>query len=88
MEVIKITYSSYFSRSFKKLPRTLQEQAIEKEKIFRKDCFDARLKTHKLKGILQGFYSFSVSHTHRILFEFNKNKGVSFVDIGDHTLYQ
>ncbi len=86
MEVIKITYSSHFSRNFKKLPRALQEQAIEKEKIFRKNCFDTRLKTHKLKGSLEGFCSFSVSHTHRILFEFDKNKGVSFVDIGGHAL--
>lgn len=88
MKIAKITYSSHFAKNFQKASRTVQEAALEREKIFRKNCFDARLKTHKLKGNLQPFWSFSVTHTHRILFDFKKNNTVSFVDIGDHSLYQ
>ena len=44
-----------FIRQFKKLPPEIKKSAIAKEKIFRQNPFDPRLKTHKLQGELDGF---------------------------------
>lgn len=68
----------------------IKKEAEKRESIFRKNPFDHRLKTHKLKGKLSEFWSFSVSYKHRILFEFDaKTKAkVYFHDVGDYDVYQ
>jgi len=87
MKTEKIYYSSHFEKVFKSLPVKIQKQAIEKEKIFRKDCFDKSLRIHKLKGKLKNYWSFSVNHSYRILFEFYYQNEVIFTDIGTHSIY-
>lgn len=87
MQIKKITYSSHFAKAFKALPKKIKGQAIQREKIFRKDCFDTRLKSHKLKGKLIKYWSFSINYSYRILFEFQDNGEVSFIDIGTHSIY-
>jgi len=87
MKANKITYSSHFAKAFKNLPEEVKEQAILREKIFREDCFDARLKTHKLKGDLKEYWSFSINYSYRILFEFQDDGVVGFVDVGPHSIY-
>ena len=86
---IKIIRStSKFERAYKKL--SLKERLIaeDREKIFRKDPFDSRLKTHKLKGKLKNRWSFSLTYSQRVLFKFYKNDEVIFYDIGNHRIYQ
>ncbi|MBI5414174.1 type II toxin-antitoxin system mRNA interferase toxin, RelE/StbE family [Candidatus Peregrinibacteria bacterium] len=61
-------YSSHFEKAFQKLPVAVRKQAIAKEKIFKKDSFDTRLKTHKLKGNLNEYWAFSINYSYRILF--------------------
>lgn len=87
---MKIIYTTRFKRSYKKLPVSVKNDAEKRETIFRKNPFDHRLKTHKLKGRLSDFWSFSVSYKHRIVFEFDtKNKStIYFYDVGDHDVYQ
>ena len=86
---MKIIYSSKFAREYKKLPEDVKNFAEEQETIFRKDPFDLRLKTHKLKGKFDGFLSFSISYKYRIIFEFAKDKKtVYFHAVGDHDIYQ
>lgn len=87
MEIKNIYYSSHFAKAFKALPSKIKKQAIEKEKIFRRDCFDKKLKTHKLKGNLENYWAFSVNYSYRILFEFDKNNA-NFIDIGTHSIYK
>ena len=65
----------------------VQKKAEMRELIFRKDRFDARLKTHKLYGKLKNQWSFSIDQQYRILFEFDKSD-IIFLDIGDHALYK
>ena len=85
---MEIFYSSKFARDYKKLPLEVKKIAEAKEKIFRKNLFDQRLKTHKLKGSLSGFYSFSINQKYRIIFEIiNKNK-IWFHSVGDHSIYK
>ncbi|MDP3685916.1 MAG: type II toxin-antitoxin system mRNA interferase toxin, RelE/StbE family [bacterium] len=84
----EIYYSSQFARAYKKLPPDLQKQAQEREAIFRTNAVDVRLKTHKLRGRFAGFWSFSISYSHRIVFTFVSRDTAVFHDIGDHRVYR
>jgi mRNA-degrading endonuclease YafQ of YafQ-DinJ toxin-antitoxin module len=86
---MEIIYSSKFAREYKKLPGNIKNIAEEQEILFRKDPFDIKLKTHKLKGKLNGFLSFSIGYEYRIIFEFTKDKKTAyFHSVGDHDIYQ
>lgn len=86
---MKIIYGSKFAREYKRLPDNIKDIAEEQETIFRKDPFNVSLKTHKLKGKLSGFLSFSIGHKYRIIFEFSKDKNtIYFHSVGDHDIYQ
>ncbi|PIQ79010.1 hypothetical protein COV81_03540 [Candidatus Peregrinibacteria bacterium CG11_big_fil_rev_8_21_14_0_20_41_10] len=87
MEIDKIYYSSHFGKAFRTLPLVAQKQAIQKENIFRTNCFDKSLKTHKLKGKLDNYWAFSINYSYRILFEFTAKNEVAFIDIGTHSIY-
>lgn len=85
---MEIIYSSKFARGYKKLPNNIKDSAEEQETVFRKNPFDPALKTHKLKGKLNGFLSFSIGYKYRIIFEFSKDKNTAyFHSVGDHEIY-
>lgn len=86
--MINILYTSKFIRNIKKQPLYIVEEVKIKEKIFRKDIFDKKLRTHKLKGTLEGIYSFSVTRSYRILFKIDNKDKIIFLDIGDHSVYK
>ncbi|MBI4138230.1 MAG: type II toxin-antitoxin system mRNA interferase toxin, RelE/StbE family [Candidatus Wildermuthbacteria bacterium] len=88
MKIQKIYYSSKFEREYKKLPAAVRETAKTKEALFRINPFDPSLKTHKLKGGLREFFSFSLSHRYRIIFVFGKTGIAHFYSVGDHSVYQ
>jgi len=86
---MKIIYGSKFAREYKKLLDNIKDIAEEQEALFRKNPFDPKLKTHKLKGKLSGFLSFSIGHKYRIIFEFSKDKNTTyFHSVGNHDIYQ
>lgn len=85
---MKIIYSSKFAKEYKKLPQKIKLNAEKKEKIFRKDPFDPRLKTHKLSGKLKDFYSFSIDYQYRIIFELIDKDIVWFHSVGTHEIYK
>ena len=85
---MKIIYTSRFARSYKKLTSELKEKAKEQEEIFRENPFDNRLKTHKLNGNLDEFYSFSIDSKRRIIFEMAKDCVYYFHLVGDHDIYE
>lgn len=85
---MQILYLPKFARQFKKLPKSVKDAAIEKEKIFRKNPFDLKLKTHKLKGELDTFWSFSINYSYRIIFDFADDETVRFYSVGDHDIYE
>ncbi len=87
MRISHIMYTSHFKHNFKKIPKTIRYLAVQKEKIFRQDCFDTRLKTHKLKGKQEEYWAFSINCYFRIVFEFVEN-GANFIDVGTHSIYQ
>lgn len=88
MKVREIWYSKHFQRAIKKLPSGMKSEISKREKIFKNNCFDPRLKTHKLSGKLRNYWSFPLTHSHRVLFQFFGKGKVGFIDIGDHSIYQ
>lgn len=84
-----ILYSSKFIREYKKLPDDIKNKAEEKEIIFRQNPFDDRLKTHKLNGKFEEFWSFSIDYKFRIIFEISKDgKTFHFHSVSDHRVYR
>ncbi len=87
MQIEKIYYTTKFAKNFKKLPEHLKLKADEKVELFRQDPKHNSLKTHKLSGALDNFFSFSINYSYRIIFSFENSKEVTFIDIGDHSIY-
>ncbi|MBI2415580.1 MAG: type II toxin-antitoxin system RelE/ParE family toxin [Candidatus Kerfeldbacteria bacterium] len=87
MEPVLVNVTSEFTKSFRKLPNNIQLQAIRKDTLFRTNVFYPSLKTHKLKGDLTGFWSYSVNYSYRILFRFVNDHEVLYYDIGTHSIY-
>lgn len=86
---MKIIYTSKFEREYKKLPEQIKILAEEKEKIFRNNPLNPRLKTHKLHGKFKEFWSFSVDFKYRIVFEISKDKKTSyFHSVSNHDIYK
>ncbi|QQG40882.1 MAG: type II toxin-antitoxin system mRNA interferase toxin, RelE/StbE family [Candidatus Levyibacteriota bacterium] len=84
---MKIYYSSRFVKAYKQLPKKIKDEAEKKEKIFRKNPRDIRLKTHKLTGKLKDFWAFSINYQYRILFEFKEKDVIWFHTVGTHEIY-
>jgi len=89
---MKICYSSRFKREYKKLPEKIKCLARKNEKIFRKNPFESKLKTHKLQGKfrkkIEKYWSFSIGYKYRIIFRFMDKNVVRFYLIGTHRIYQ
>jgi len=62
-KIKEIRYTSKFERAYRKLPLEEKLAAEETEKIFRRNPFDTRLKTHKLKGKLKNKWAFSLTYS-------------------------
>lgn len=85
---MKILVLPRFERQYKKLPDAIREIAKDKVNIFTKEPFDPRLKTHKLHGKLAGQWSFMITHSYRIIFEFVDTETARFYSIGNHDIYE
>lgn len=86
--VVRIHITSPFTKSYRKLPNQVQELAKKKDGRFRHNAFDSRLRTHKLRGELQGYWSYSINDSYRILFRFISADEAIYYDIGTHDIYR
>jgi len=84
---MEIYYSPKFKRQYKKLPLSVKKRAEQMEKLFRANPFNPKLKTHKLSGQFDKYWSFSIDNQNRIIFEFYKKGTVRFHLVGDHSIY-
>ncbi|HOI30210.1 MAG TPA: type II toxin-antitoxin system mRNA interferase toxin, RelE/StbE family [Melioribacteraceae bacterium] len=90
--MIVLNWSSSFKRAFKKIIKyqpDLQDRIINTLKFLEADPFEPSLKTHKLKGLLEGVYACSVTREVRIVFDLihNPETGLSeilLINIGSH----
>ncbi len=84
---MEIRYKPSFLRDFKHLPLSVQQEAKERIEQFKNPDNHQKLKVHKLKGKLKNFYSFSITYSHRIVFECETKNIIVFLAIGDHDVY-
>ena len=77
-----------FEKTFLRLPKRIQDLATRKDQWFRRDAFDPRLRTHKLKGELSTYCAYSVNREYRVLFRFLGPHEVNYYDIGTHEIYR
>ena len=83
-----VSFTPQIRRQFKKLPSALQEEALEKIELFKKNPADPMLRVHKLKGEIAGRMSFSVNYRFRIIFMWETpHESAILLAIGDHALY-
>jgi addiction module RelE/StbE family toxin len=85
-------WDASFRRAFKRRthnnPR-LQERIFEVLELLAQDAFDPRLKTHKLRGQLEGLWACWVEYDCRIVFVFEPDPEsgedmIVLIDIGTH----
>ena len=88
MSIKIIETTTKFDRSLYRLPFEIQQKVLERKELFKKNPFNPKLRTHKLKGKLKKMWSFSVTYSFRIVFEFIGKDKIIFYDIGDHRIYQ
>jgi addiction module RelE/StbE family toxin len=83
--VKNLVWSAGFVRKFKRLVKKNPQLRIQIEKtleLLTENPFNSSLRTHKLKGDLDGVWSCSVDYDNRILFEFLVNQ-----DSGDEEIF-
>lgn len=86
--MIVILYKPTFVRQYDALPKELQEEVKERTLLFQKNPRLPLLRTHKLKGPLRGFLSFSVNYRYRIVFQWENRCTAAFLAVGDHGVYR
>ena len=85
--MIRVTWDQGFKRIYKKKVKNNQElkkRFWDAMEIFLKEPLNPRLRTHKLSGKLEGFWAFSVTYDHRVIFKFLDKDKILLVDIGGH----
>jgi mRNA interferase YafQ len=90
--MINLNWSSSYGKAFKKTIKNNPEaknKILAAMKLLQEDPFTPSLKTHKLKGILEGNWSCSVNYDLRIVFDFVKNQTtdeteILLMNIGTH----
>lgn len=87
MTIKNVYYPSRFRKSLRKYHAS-RRTITARIGLFLREPFHPSLKTHKLSGKLEGFWSFSVIYHLRILFEFIDPESVGLVDIGTHEIYR
>ena len=88
MEINSIYPTTHFIKAYKNLPESIKLSAKHKEIIFKANPFNPILKTHKLKGKLRNYWSYSVDFQHRVIFRFIDSETVIYYDIGAHDIYR
>lgn len=86
-KITKVYYSSHFKKSLSKY-RSHQLLIQKKLELFFDDPLTPSLRTHKLTGNLDGYYSFSINYQLRIIFEWTNHQTVGLIDIGTHDIYR
>ena len=84
---MKIYYTLAYEKQYQTLPHRIKRKAEDREKLFRQNPFTPTLRTHKLKGRLDGYWAYSITYKYRVIFRFADDDIVYFVDTGTHDIY-
>lgn len=90
--MITLNWSSSYKRAFNKITKKdphLKDRILFAMNLLQQESFQPKLKTHKLKGILDGSWACSVDYDLRIVFDFIKNQvtgetEILLINIGTH----
>lgn len=85
---MNVKFSPSFIHAYKNLPKKLQQETKEKITLFENDPKHPFLRTHKLKGALEGRWSFSVNYKYRIVFLYQSRETAVLLIVGDHDVYK
>ena len=85
---MKILYKPSFIRQYKKLIPELQEEVKDTIELLGIDPDTPKLKSHKLKGKLQGCWSCSINFSYRIVFEYESSQSIVLLKVGNHDVYR
>ena len=85
--MIDIFYKPTFIKRFNSLEKALQEEVMEKIKLFKDPKNHKQVKVHKLHGQLSKCFSFSVNYKIRIVFQYSSKNEVVLLTVGDHEVY-
>ncbi|MFA6305889.1 MAG: type II toxin-antitoxin system RelE/ParE family toxin [Candidatus Gracilibacteria bacterium] len=86
--MVEVYYKPSFFKKCRKLPVDLLDEIEQKIELFKENPNHPFLKTHKLKGTLDGLCSFSVNYSYRIVFQYLSKTEVVLLSIGTHDLYK
>ena len=85
---MEVYYKPSFVKQYAGLEPELQEEVKDKIRLFKDKKNHRQLKVHKLKGHLEGCYSFSVNYRYRIVFRYLSQNEAALLAIGDHDVYK
>jgi addiction module RelE/StbE family toxin len=87
----QLIWSKSFVRAYKRNLQRYPHLESDIERVLRvlvENPFDAQLRTHKLKGKLEGIWACSVAYDCRLVFEFikspSKEDDIFLIEIGTH----
>lgn len=87
--MIDVLTTKNYDKSFKKKDEFIQNKAIERIKLFRRDPFNVLLNNHALTGEHKNERSFNVTGDYRIIFYNVDENTAILLDIGTHAeLYE
>jgi len=81
-------YSSTFAKKIHKLPHHIKKKLIKKEKLIKQNIFHPNLRTHKLSGKLNNYWSLAIDYHYRISFKFINDHEILLLDVGTHSVYK
>jgi len=73
-----------FKKSFSKLPKAIQEKFFSKMELFIAHKNHPSLNLEKLEPKILNKWSMRVDKNYRVIFEFEGNNTVLFIDVGRH----
>lgn len=82
----RIARTTRFARAYKKLPAYIQGDLDDKLKLLIENPYHPLLRTHKLKGTLQGGFAFYLRDGFRAIFMLEREE-ILLVDVGPHDRY-
>lgn len=88
MRIRVVEVTRRFEWQYQRLPKRVRAVARERERIFRENPFDPRLRVHKLHGKEREAWVFSIAQAYRIKFVFLSADRVLFLEVGTHDIYR
>ena len=88
MKILRSHTTPQFEEDFLALQTRIKRKAERRIRLFEENCFSSILDTHKLKGRLRSFWSFSIDDDYRTIFRFLSRDEAIYYRIGPHKIYQ